>query len=254
MPTFTVKLDDLLESGFDVWIRDVNKYPIFDEAYRDGLNAKIVDHYRNYEIGQETQGLFRHALNRKMREIMPLFNQLYVSARLEFDPWQTVDVGTVGATTGTSADGTDSTMTEDTSDTSTNASTSTNAAKSRTVSSETPQVQLAGNEDYASSAADAISSSDVATNGEGTGTGEKTMVGHTGGTGETSGSVTNRVKGSQGHTAVLLAQYRQTFLNLDMDIISSLENLFMAVWDNGDEFNQAGRFYYGFAYGGYWGV
>lgn len=34
-------------------------YPIFDEAYRNTLNNKIIRHYWMYEIGSETAGLFR---------------------------------------------------------------------------------------------------------------------------------------------------------------------------------------------------
>lgn len=64
----------------------LSTYPIFDETYRNLLNAKILAHYEFYEIGFETAGLFKNRLNQKMEEIMPYYNQLYKSAQIEFDP------------------------------------------------------------------------------------------------------------------------------------------------------------------------
>ena len=105
-------------------------YPIFDDntAYRDTLNGKIIDHYMNREIGFETIPMFQLAMRRKMNEIMPLFNQLYKSQQIEFDPLSTMDVVTV--------------MTGDTNTTSnvntTGNSTTENNSKSRSVSHDTP--------------------------------------------------------------------------------------------------------------------
>lgn len=36
----------------------LNDYPIFDEAYRNTLNNKIIRHYYTREIGAETVGRF----------------------------------------------------------------------------------------------------------------------------------------------------------------------------------------------------
>lgn len=52
-------------------------YVLFDEEYRKVLNNKILAHYINYQIGYESISLFLFALNRKMNEIMPYYNQLY---------------------------------------------------------------------------------------------------------------------------------------------------------------------------------
>lgn len=271
MPTFTERLGTIMEDGIDIWDRE-NPYPIFDETYRDALNSKIVDHYYNYEIGQETVGMFRHALNRKLREVMPFFNQLYKS-QIEIDPLLTVNVTTTSdaegtrtnaeTITGSATNTSDGTSTENSNDTSDNNTVSNNAAKSRTVSSETPQMRLQGNEDYATSAADAISNSDVTTNAVGTSVGSKTDTSHgesvaatsgnTEGTGASTDKVTSKVIGTQGLAADLIIRYRESFVNIDMDVIATLEPLFMMVWDNGDEFTQ-GRNYRGFNGYGYWGI
>ena len=62
-------------------------YPIFDTAYKETLESKIMSHFYTREIGLETVGLFKHHLKNKMREIMPYYNQLYESERLKFDPF-----------------------------------------------------------------------------------------------------------------------------------------------------------------------
>jgi len=66
-------------------------YPIFDEAYKPELETKIINHFYTQEIGQETVGLFKQRLKTKMREIMPYYNQLYMSERLKFDPFKNAD-------------------------------------------------------------------------------------------------------------------------------------------------------------------
>lgn len=61
-------------------------FPIFDEAYRVGLEKKILKHFYTREIGFETVGLWKLKLETKMNEIMPYYNQLYESRLLQFDP------------------------------------------------------------------------------------------------------------------------------------------------------------------------
>lgn len=67
-------------------------YPIFSESYRSVLNEKILRHFYFREIGYETVALWAIQLNTRMREIMPLYNQMYKSELLEFNPLYDVDV------------------------------------------------------------------------------------------------------------------------------------------------------------------
>lgn len=210
MATFTRKLSELINEDFDFGLGPTD-YPIFDEAYREGLNKKILDHYWNYEIGQETESMFKFSLNRKMREIMPYYNQLYLSTRIEFDPLQTMkytdtsDSSTSNSSTGTSSNDT--------------------AGKSRSVNSNTPQVMLSQNEDYASAAVDVNTGTTVSGNNSQSGSG--------------SGTIDRTVQGSQGPASELLMRYRASLLNVDMQVIKDLETLFMQIWDNGDEFTHS---------------
>lgn len=66
-------------------------YPIFDVNYKKTLEEKIISHYYTREIGQETVGLFKLRLKNKMREIMPYYNQLYLSEKLKFNPFFNTD-------------------------------------------------------------------------------------------------------------------------------------------------------------------
>jgi hypothetical protein len=207
----------------------MDEYPIFDEAYRAGLNKKIVDHYAHHEIGQESVDMFIHAFKRKMNEIMPMFNQLYVSERMKIDPLNTMSIKTVAA-------GANESVTDNKAE---SENTTRTSAAGQVVSSEFPQTQLQRRKDYASSGSDS------------------TNVGESAGGGKEASNVKATAKdenesattGWQGSQAMLLMQYRATFLNIDMDIINALPELFMWVWNNGDQYtnniNGQGYPYYG---------
>jgi len=230
MPSFTRKLSSIVQDWddpvFDLGLTELD-YPIFDETYRPELNKKIIKHYWNYEIGQETESMFRFSLNRKMNEIMPYYNQLYLSTRIQFDPLQTMNY----------TDFASSTLTNTTESTSSATSDSDTNSKSRTVSSATPQVQLSPNEDYATAASDANSDSDV----------KSTSNADTNTTNSSHSSNERTLQGNSGLPAAdLLMRYRATLLNIDMNVIRDLETLFMQLWDNGDEFSHSDGLGYGY--------
>ena len=223
MGTFTVTLQEAidLESykyttgnaahkalGLDV-------YPIFDEAYRAALNEKIIAHYNEQEIGHETISMFRYAMARKMNEIMPLFNQHYVASQIEIDPLKTVDIKNVGVGTETSA------------------TVSSSTAGGRVVASNTPQVRLSGQGDYATSAQDSNSKTDAD------------------GTANNASNTDNTTSGYSGNPAELVYAMRQTFLNIDLMVIEQLSELFMMVWDNGEEYTKGNNYYDYYSYGFY---
>lgn len=83
MSFFTMQLREVLASGLDIGLKD---YPIWKESYRSTLNQYIIDHFYFREISAETPALFIFFLNRKMREIMPYYNQLFLSEEKEYDP------------------------------------------------------------------------------------------------------------------------------------------------------------------------
>lgn len=221
MADFTIELRHVLEMESDIGL---NTYPIFDEEYRPALNDKIIQHFWNREIGMETISLFRQQLGKKMNEIMPFWNQQYEATRVKFDPLKTMSVKTVS---GTEAAGTVS---------GTGESTSASDSKSRAVSSNLPQVMLSGNGDYAESAQDNISG----TTANGTNASEQTTA--------NTGKVDSETSGYQGSPAILIAEWRATMVNTDMDVINQLETLFMGVWGTTDSYFEGTRPY------GYYGL
>lgn len=212
MGTFTVTVQEVIdlesykyETGNAAHMAmGLNAYPIFDEAYRASLNEKIIAHYNEQEIGHETISMFRYAMARKMNEIMPLFNQHYLASQIEIDPLLTINIANVG--TGTEA--------------STTVSSST--AGGRVVASNTPQVRLSGQGDYATSAQDSNSKTDADGTASNTSNTDNTSTGYT------------------GNPAELVYQMRQTFINIDLMVIEQLSELFMMVWDNGEEYTRKG--------------
>lgn len=224
----TVELGSLVENGFDLGL---DTYPIFDEDYRAPLNAKIVEHFYFREIGQETPALFRRFLNRKMNEIMPFYNQLYKSALLDFDPLSNYDMRTEGSTTGTSDQSRDYSRTENTNTKATSDTVNDTDSTARTVVSATPQMQLSGNEDYATNLTDSNSS----TTAKGTSTQDSSADSAASDTTKASSKTledyVTHVSGISGITkAQALMQFRDTFLNIDMMVIGDLNELFMGIY------------------------
>lgn len=227
MSKYTTELRYLIESGYDLGLND---YPIFDESYRATLNQKIIDHYYFCEIGFETAGLFRRYLNTTMREIMPYYNQLYKSELIDLDPLTThkmVEEYSRDFTEGTkrvaNVTQTGTTDKDTTSDTNTDG---------KSVYSDFPQSMLpAGSIDgitYASNATIDETDTNVTAN-------ENTTASQdTDATENLSRSETETTKrestGYDGSVADLLIKYRSTFLNIDMQIINKLKDLFMLVW------------------------
>lgn len=226
MATFTLELNEVIElTGGTTEIVDgirkmtggnigLGAYPIWDDAYRDTLNGKIIDHYYNREIGVETISMFQQFMRRRMNEIMPAYNLLYASTQIEFDPLKTINISTTSnETTNANAN------TVGTNDTSTD-----NNSTSRSVQSETPQTMLQANADYATSGVDVNGDTHV------TATSTEDTTSST----DTDSSANSTTSGYQALPSELIMQYRETILNIDLMIINNLEDLFMLVWDNGD--------------------
>lgn len=209
MPTFTMELGEVLGITDNIGL---DKYPIFDENYRKTLNSKIIDHYYNQEIGRETISMFRLSMSRRMNEIMPYYNQLYESEKLKINPLLTVDMESTGTNSSK----------QDAENTST--SSSDVVANSSSYNTEYPQTSILTGEEYASSGN--RGESDTVSEAKG---GEKSTA-----TG--SGENASRTKGIQGNQSAMLNAYRETFLNIDLQIIMELSDCFMGIWNNTDNY------------------
>ncbi len=228
MPTHTLRLKDVDAITQGHW--GLDKYEIFDEAYREKLNSRIKREFWLNEIAHETIDIFIWRLELRMDLIMPRYNRMYLAELQNTDP---LDGGAGSSRTrqwgDSSNDGTN-----------TNASNGTGSgtSKGRTVASDTPQTRLAGNGDYASSLSDATTENS-----------NKSTSTSSGSTNSRSHYDNNQSSESsqRGSKAQMIAQYRQTLINVDNFVIEELRELFLGIWDIDHPLTHSN------IYGGYYG-
>lgn len=240
-------------------------YPIYDTNYKSVLETKILKHFYTREIGFETVGLWKLKLDTKLNEIMPYYNQLYKSALLEFNPlWtedyteehkkktdgESINVGTTEnvkendlqhskSNTESQSNITNSISGESTEDDNTR----------RDKYADTPQGALTDLEDdkYLTNARKITESNLTTTANTSSSTTDNININQsiendTGNTKDIGSSTNNNlfnntedylasVQGRRGRdVSDLLMNYRKTFLNIDMQVIDELEELFMHLW------------------------
>lgn len=211
-------------------------FPIFDENYRQVLCRKILKHYYTREIAHETVGRWKLALNAKLNEIMPYYNQLYKSELLEFNPFYDVDLTRSREGSGTS--NRTSNNTETNSGTSKNVSSGSGTSNTNTLNrfSDTPQnsMDTQGIADSVPLTTVTKVNEDNATTNEST----DTLTRDDNKTGSGTENINNtdkyieKVKGKQGteNYSSLLKKFRETFLNIDMMIIEDCSDCFFTLW------------------------
>lgn len=235
----TAELRDVIAAGVDLWDFE---YPSYykDQAKKD-FEQKVIDHFYFRQIGAETVGRFLHYFRRTVREIMPLYIQRYESVDLMKDPeirpldnYNMIEEYTASKSESSSSTGTSSSQHSAT-------GSSTKSGKDASVNAEqdTPQGELAWSPSTDLDAvsvgyASRVTQDTSSTTGTETSTAEQqsddTTEGSASSTGEDSHKLTRR--GNIGVTtyAQLLEGYRETFLNIDMEIIRDLEICFLGVY------------------------
>ena len=227
-------------SDYPLYQTDTNKVNEYGTAYkvptREELNAKILNHYRFQEIGQETVGRWLFELKTALHEIMPYYNQLFYSADQDFNPIYNVDyiktiqrekkdntVGTQNSTSNTSSTGTD---------------TSSNTEYTKSVNSKTPQDLL----NIANTGIDTVNYADDAswgkasgsTNGSNSTSGTSSSNGSNSVIGKENEGIVESTKGNFGVTSAqdLIVKYRETILNIEQLIINDprIKELFMLIF------------------------
>lgn len=211
-------------------------FPIFDENYRQVLCRKILKHYYTREIAHETVGRWKLALNAKLNEIMPYYNQLYKSELLEFNPFYDVDLTRSRNGSGTS--NRTSNNTETNIGTSENSSSDSSTSNTDTLNrfSDTPQNSM-----DTQGIADSVPLTTVTKVNEDNTTTNKstdTLTRNDTKTGNGTENINNTdkyietVKGKQGteNYSSLLKKFRETFLNIDMMIIDDCSDCFFTLW------------------------
>ena len=220
MSKYTVTLRQIIQSGFDIGLKD---YPIYNEEHRETLNNMIINHYFMSEIGQETPELFKIYLNNTMNEIMPRYNLMY-KALDEYYEQQSL-LGNVDLTTTETISGTNN---------QTNSGTDTVKnyinQSGKNIRMDTPQGELALQDIDAQTvyATEATISKAIA-NGDD----NKTITEHGAIVDSTSTQIrTNHVHGNNGgkYSLDIINQMNDSIYNVDAQIIKELQPLFFGLY------------------------
>jgi hypothetical protein len=198
---YTIQLRELIDNGVTIFDFD---YPIFDPTYKPVLEQKILDWYYFREIGLETPAQFKHFLKSKMNVIMPYYNDWYSANEVfkTYDPYKNKNVTTTDTRTST----TDSTGSSNNSG---------NTTANETFS-DTPQAKLQGLDyatNYTESSGDSSGTSTSTGNITSTDDYVSTIAGHDG----------------MKYPTDILTGIRQTFVNIDKQIIEELSSLFLNI-------------------------
>lgn len=215
MAMVTRLLRDVYRSHGDYGSIGLDRYPLFNESHRNDLNQKIVQHYAMREIAFDTDDMFIFELRAKMNEIMPPYNELYMSAALKYDILSTTDLT---ASTQSTMSGDSTTETTSTSDTD-------NTSTGRGVQSEPPASELSADGQYATGISDSQSASTM-----------KQSAGNSGNSSESrKASGASRTLGRTTAGSALVQAFRDTIVNVDMLIVNDLEELFMQILSSDDD-------------------
>lgn len=244
-------------------------YPIYDETYRSVLETKILKHFYTREIGEETVGLWKLRLDRKMNEIMPYYNKLYESGVEDLNPFLSVDMKTERSTVGGTNVNADENITGDGQSRNVSVNAVDNTGKNKVTSrgltdngivdnskhtdlySDTPQGQLTGVDDetYLTNARKVedktlgnhhtynldLGESEVenTSNGVSSNLSSDTSSRSHKRT-EDINSTERFIEHTYGYNGTfpfeLLKKYRDVLINIDLMIIDELEPLFMQLW------------------------
>lgn len=209
----TAELRDIVEAGVNIWDFDYPSY--YNGSAKTEFEQKVIDHFYFRQIGQETTGRFLHMFRARIREIMPYYLQLYhteqIMREIE-DPFGNVDITETfeekseGSTTGeTSGD-----------------SSSTTAGGTTHKFSNTPQGEISNLDAYLTEASvdDNEETASAETSARSSGTEENTIT------------RTVHRKGNHGVNTYAhdMLEFRQTLINIDMQIIADLNCLFLGVY------------------------
>lgn len=190
-------------------------FPIFDNAYRLPLEIKILKHFYTQEIGEETVGLWKLRLNTRLNEIMPLYNKLYETELLKFNPLYEADYYREGNRDGVQRDQENGNVNRQLSP----------KNDTWTLFNDTPQGDITNIEQngYLTSATHVIS--------DGTGSTDNQQNNRTANINTTEDYLEHVYGKMAGKSySQLIMEYRESFLNIDMMIIEELKDLFMGLW------------------------
>ena len=229
----TVELRDIVESGVKLWDFDYPSYYKGDE--KTAFEQKVIDHYYFRQIGQETVGRFLHMFRAKVREIMPYYIQRYESVALFksiADPLQSYDLKEEFTRQTMSNGSTLNTGTETETSSATGSATEDAAVNRERRFSDTPHGSIDNLESYMSEASRESETTDTERTNTESGNRSSTVNASAETADEGSETYTLTRKGNIGVQPLgqEINVLRSSFINVDMEIIDELKDLFLKVY------------------------
>lgn len=183
------------------------EYDLYEKAYKKEFETKILRHFYTMEIGFENDVIWKFMLENKIKEIMPEINQLWKSYNLDYNILENYKIV--------------ETINRDNTTNMTSEINSTDNSNNQTTAKfyDTPQSQINTIGDFLTSQNENLVKNDNTSNTKNkqNGTGNEKV---------------NRT--SSGNTGVsparLIEEYRSAIINIDMIVISRLNELFMLLW------------------------
>lgn len=202
-------------------------FPMWLESYRETLEYKILLHYFSNEIGFETVGLWKLYLNQRLNEIMPYYNDVYLTTTDKYTTAYDMDVT---ETLERSLTGTDKTNTQ-VNGTSEDTATTQATDNTEQLNSNYPQAQVSGSQDnlfYGTTGSNEQAQSNTTTQSNG----KNNTTSESQGNSQTTEQHTIKRKGVTGsRTPWEIAQsYRNSIINIDVQVINALKDLFMMIY------------------------
>lgn len=209
----TVELRRLVEQGVKVWDFEYPSY--YKGEAKAAFEQKVLDHFWFRQIGQETTGRFLHMFRSRIREIMPYYIQRYESEALlknAGDPLESYNLTEE--------------YKEDTSGTSKLQTGSEGLAETTTNNerrfSNTPKGGISDLDRYLTEATKDGGKVTTQTEDDTSSTGETS--------GEKSYKLTRRGNIGVQPLGQEINVYRSALINVDMEIIAELEDLFLMIY------------------------
>lgn len=221
----TLELREIIESGVDIWDFDYPSY--YKGDAKKEFERKVIDHYYFRQIGQETVGRFLHYFRAKVREIMPYYIQRYESVDLFKsidDPLRSYEL-TEEYERDTSNTGRSSSSGTSSNEGTSRENVSTDRERRH---SDTPQGSIANLDNYMSDATKEDET--VANNGSTTQSSESSASSESTDTGRESYKLTRYGNIGVQPLGQELTVLRSAFINVDMEIIDELKDLFLKVY------------------------
>lgn len=229
-------------------------WEVFDDAYKTVLEEKIIRHFWYRELCCKSVGQWKMFVRQTLDEVMPYFNQLYKSELIKFNPLHNVDM-TVERdmhSGSKSSENSDLSRTESTTNSGNSSTTGEQGGQTHDMNTNstdrttslTPQgtiSELRTGKHMSSADTEDITTNNISENqstqkyaraDESHNSATGSEVGNKSREGVTTEQYVQHIfgKGEGGTMSSAMMEFRKTFLNIDKQVMDSLNSCFMIIW------------------------